>query len=250
MSLDAQGKFVFVANYAGGTIAVFPSSRADAWPGRRCPRRHRLARLQTRHQRAREAALPSADTTSPHAHMIAPAPDNRFVLATDLAQDRLYVYSFDAATGKLTPAATPFVSLPSGDGPRHFAFHPNGHWLYLLDEEASTIVFFHYDPATGALTAAEYHLRAARRVCRHQLRIGDRRLARRQISLCANRLHDTICICAIDADGSPQTHRRSHPPWATIPATSASIPAATSSMFAIRRATASTSSAATARQGC
>ena len=87
--------------------------------------------------------------------MVAPDPDNRFVLATDLAQDRIYVYAFDSTTGKLTPAATPFASLPSGDGPRHFAFHPNRRWMYLAEEEASTLVFFHYDEATGALSAQQ-----------------------------------------------------------------------------------------------
>ena len=91
----------------------------------------------------------------PHAHMIGADPGNRFVLQTDLGQDRLYVYSFDQPTGKLTPAATPFASLPSGDGPRHFAFHPNGRWLYSIQEEASTVVFFHFDPATGSMAAQQ-----------------------------------------------------------------------------------------------
>ena len=89
---------------------------------------------------------------APHAHMIAADPGNRFVLAVDLGQDRIYVYRFDGDSGKLSPSeAAPFVSFPSGDGPRHFVFHPNGRWIYVLGEESSTIAFFHYDATRGTL---------------------------------------------------------------------------------------------------
>ena len=85
--------------------------------------------------------------------MIAADSGNRFVLAVDLGQDRIYVYRFDANTGKLNPTeGAPFVSFPSGDGPRHFVFHPNGRWIYALNEESSTVAFFHYDGPHGTLT--------------------------------------------------------------------------------------------------
>jgi 6-phosphogluconolactonase len=55
-------------------------------------------------------------------------------------------------TPPLTPAATAFVNKPPGDGPRHFAFHPNGSWVYSLQEEASTLMFWAFDPTSGLLT--------------------------------------------------------------------------------------------------
>src|SRR6185437_4859214 len=64
----------------------------------------------------------------------------------------IYVYSLDLTSGKLIPAATPYVALPPGDGPRHLAFHPNGRWLYSIQEEASTFAFFSYNSSTGELT--------------------------------------------------------------------------------------------------
>ncbi len=89
-----------------------------------------------------------------HAHMIQIDPTNGCVLYTDLGQDRIYVYSFDGHSGRLTAStACPFVLLPDGDGPRHFAFHPNGHWMYSLQEEASTVVLFDFAPKTAELTA-------------------------------------------------------------------------------------------------
>jgi len=47
------------------------------------------------------------------------------------------------------------VNTPPGDGPRHFAFHPNGTWLYSIQEEASTVMFWRFNPATGALSAEQ-----------------------------------------------------------------------------------------------
>ena len=80
-------------------------------------------------------------------------PSNQWVVGTDAGQDRIYVWKLtQGATPPLTPAATPFVNAPPGDGPRHFAFHPNGVWMYSIQEEASTIMFWHFNPATGALS--------------------------------------------------------------------------------------------------
>ena len=84
--------------------------------------------------------------------MIQSDPSGRFVLHVDLGLDKIFVWKFNADQGTLSPAATPFVSLPPGDGPRHFHFHPNGKWFYSIQEEGSTIVLFHYDAEIGKLT--------------------------------------------------------------------------------------------------
>jgi 6-phosphogluconolactonase len=203
MSLDATGKFALVANYAGGSIAVLPIL-ADG----------RLGDAVDVHQDsdamgARQAtdgprgSFAISGHDKPHAHMIAADPGNRFVLATDLGQDRLYIYALDAATGKLTPNGDP-VSLPSGDGPRHFAFHPNGRWLYVLYEEASTLAFFHFDPAHGALafqgSISALPVGFAGTTFASEIQVSpDGRFL-----YSANRLHDTISICALGADGKPR----------------------------------------------
>ena len=185
MSLDAQGRFAFVANYAGGTIAVLPILAGRlAGHGRRCTHRDTGSLGSTHAADAPRGSFAISGHDHPHAHMIAPDPKNKFVLATDLAQDRIYVYKFDGATGKLTPAkSAPFASLPSGDGPRHFAFHPNGHWLYLILEESSTIVILPLRSRHGSPDRAADHLRATHGICRHQLCLRDRGLARREVSL-------------------------------------------------------------------
>jgi 6-phosphogluconolactonase (cycloisomerase 2 family) len=200
MSLDRSGKFAFVANYVGGSIAVLPIE-ADGRLGNAVDVHHDIGSIgsaQATNAPRGSFAISGHDT--PHAHMIAATPDNNLVLATDLGQDRIYIYRFNAQTGKLIPNGDP-VSLPSGDGPRHFSFHPNGRWLYLLEEEASVIVFFHFDPEHGSLSAQQTVSALPPGFA------GTNFGSEIQISpdgrflLSANRLHNTLCLCAIATDG-------------------------------------------------
>ena len=202
MSLDASGKYAFVANYAGGTFAVVPIVEGG-----------RLAAAIDVHRDSDSVGARSATNSppgsfaisghdAPHAHMIAADPGNRYVLAVDLGQDRIYVYRFDAATGKLKLSeGTSFVSFPSGDGPRHFVFHPNGRWIYALDEESSTVAFFQYDAMQGTLALQQTIS------CLPAGFAGTNFTSEVVISpdgrflYAANRLHDTIAICSIGSSG-------------------------------------------------
>ena len=71
--------------------------------------------------------------------------------STDLGLDQILVWKFDDRAGVLSPNDPAAISLPAGDGPRHFVFHPNGRWFYSLQEEGSNIVLFDYDAAQGRL---------------------------------------------------------------------------------------------------
>jgi 6-phosphogluconolactonase len=201
LSLDAAGRFVFVANYAGGTAAVLPILASGAL-GAAVEVRHDLGSVGSTHAAsAPPGSFAISGHDGPHVHMIAPDPAGRFVLATDLGQDRIYTYRFDRATGHLAPAAQPFVSLPSGDGPRHFVFHPNGRWFYSIQEEASTVAVFHYDFATGALTHQQTLSTlppgfAGTNFASEILIAQDGRSL-----YAANRLHDTVAHFSIQPDG-------------------------------------------------
>ena len=201
-SVDAAGKFAFVANYGGGSVAVLPIL-ADGSLGSAVDVHRDYGSVGSTHATdAPPGSLAISGHHHPHAHMIAADPHNRFVLATDLGQDRIYTYRFDRTTGKLTaPPGAPFTSLPTGDGPRHFAFHPNGHWFYSIQEEASTIVFFHYDPSTGSLdtqqTVSTLPAGFAGTNFASEILVapGGKNL------YAANRLHDTIAIFSIGMNG-------------------------------------------------
>ena len=201
MSIDAKGKFVFVANYAGGTIAVLPIHE-DGSLGKAVDVHRDTGNIGSRHATsAPRGSFAISGHESPHAHMILPDPANKFVIATDLAQDRIYVYKFDEATGKLTPADTPFVTVPTGDGPRHFAFHPNGRWFYLIEEEATVIVFFHYDAQTGALASKQTISALPPEFAGTNMASEIAVSSDGKFLYSSNRLHDTITICSIAGDG-------------------------------------------------
>jgi 6-phosphogluconolactonase len=200
MSLDAAGRFAFVANYMGGSIAVLPIG-ADGRLGDAVDVHQDSGSLGALHSASGpRGSFALSGHDKPHAHMIAADPNNKFVLNTDLGQDRIYVYRFDESTGKLTPNGEP-VSLPSGDGPRHFAFHPNGSWLYLVCEESSTIVFFHYDPESGALAAAKTISALPAGFAGTSFGSEIQVSPDGKFLYSANRLRDTISICAIASDG-------------------------------------------------
>lgn len=202
LSLDATGKFALVANYGGGSIAVLPIEDSGRL-GRAVEVRRNEGNVgdpQATHAPTGSFAVSGHD--APHAHMIAVSPDNRFVLATDLGQDRIYIYGFDAISGKL---ATPYhgrsVMLPSGDGPRHFAFHPSGKWLYSLQEEASTVARFHWDAQRGELHDEET-VSVLPEGFQGTSFASEILVAPDGKALyAANRLHDTIAVFRIDGDG-------------------------------------------------
>jgi 6-phosphogluconolactonase len=202
LSVDYSGKYVFVANYAGGNVAVLPIFPTGALGAATYVHQDTGSLGPTIPSTAPAGSFAFSGHDKPHAHMIHVDPGNRFVLQTDLGQDRIYVSQLDPASGKLSSVAdAPFVSLPPGDGPRHFTFHENGRWFYSLQEEASTVVFFHFDPATGSLHAEQTISTLppgfkGTSFTSEILLSSDGRFL-----YTANRLHDTIAIFSVGRDG-------------------------------------------------
>ena len=143
VSLDRAGQHALVANYGDGNVAVLPIE-SDG----------RLAAATSTIQHA-GSSVNEQRQEGPHAHSINLDPQNRFALAADLGVDKVLVYRFDAKRGTLAANDPPFASLPPGSGPRHLAFHPNGEWVYVINELLSTVTLFHYDAAGGALEAVQ-----------------------------------------------------------------------------------------------
>jgi 6-phosphogluconolactonase len=82
-------------------------------------------------------------------------PDNRFAFACDLGLDKIMIYELDVTRGKLRPHHEPWAQLKAGAGPRHFTFHPNGRYAYVINELNSTITAFRYDPTGGTLSETD-----------------------------------------------------------------------------------------------
>ena len=133
LAVDATGRWLAVANYGSGSMALFPIQSSG---------------------RLGDAAVVERHGPS-HAHQVLFSPDNRFLLLADLGLDRIFVYRFDAALGSLAPNDPPFAAVPPRSGVRHLAFHPNGKVLYAINETASTVTAFRYDAAKGALESLQ-----------------------------------------------------------------------------------------------
>ncbi|MDB5051545.1 MAG: 6-phosphogluconolactonase [Fibrobacteres bacterium] len=140
ISLDQSGRFLLVANYGGGSVAVFPL----APDGRLAPFSSHIQHQGSGPNQARQEA--------PHAHCVLPDPFNRHVLAVDLGTDEILAYAFDAERGVLRPGRAPATRTKPGSGPRHLAFHPNGKWLYVVHELENRVSHYAYNGMTGALT--------------------------------------------------------------------------------------------------
>jgi 6-phosphogluconolactonase len=138
VSVHPSGRFVLVANYFGGSVAVL-RILPDGRLGDVTDMKKDAGTLgPTKAQSALPGSFAKSGHDRTHAHMIQADPGGRFVLHVDLGLDRIFVWKFDEQAGTLTPNDPPAVSLPPGDGPRHFSFHPNGRWLYSIQEEGST----------------------------------------------------------------------------------------------------------------
>jgi len=140
VSIDHSGRFLFVANYTGGSVAMYPILPGGAIGA--------MAAFIQHHGHGPDAERQEG----PHAHCVIADPSNRFVLVSDLGLDRIMVYRFDAASGTLNTSTAGQGILAPGAGPRHLAFHPGGRILYVVNELNSTVTVFRYDAETGSLT--------------------------------------------------------------------------------------------------
>jgi len=144
LSLDKSARYLMVANYDvantnGGNSAVFSIGPH----GRLGPRSAFVQDVGSSVNPERQAG--------PHPHSIQVTPDNRFAIVADLGLDKLFLYKFDVKTGSLTPGRPRFVKSDPGAGPRHVAFAPSGKFAYVVNELASTVTVYAYQPGPGTL---------------------------------------------------------------------------------------------------
>jgi 6-phosphogluconolactonase (cycloisomerase 2 family) len=201
LSLHPSGKYVLVANYAGGSVAVLPILQ-DGKVGEPVDvNKHSGTVGPTKATTGPKGNFAISGHDKPHAHMIESDPMGHFVLVADLGLDEILVYKFDVATGKMTPNNPPGMSLPPGDGPRHFVFQTNRHWFYSLQEESSTLVACDYDSAHGTLKPKQTVSTLPRDFAGTNFTSEIVQSPDGRFIYVANRLHDTIAWFAIGGNG-------------------------------------------------
>ena len=161
--VDKTGHWVFAGNYTSGSLSVLPIHEDGSLGVATTVIQHKGSSKDTARQKG------------PHVHCTMISADNKWLFVPDLGMDKVMIYAFDVKTGKLTPARQPFAQSIPGSGPRHFVFHPNNKYAYLVEEMSGTVEAFQYNngslkniqristlPAgdTGLIGSADIHVSA------------------------------------------------------------------------------------------
>ncbi len=201
VSIHPSGRFLLVANYFGGSVAVLPIL-AEGRLGDATDIKIDAGKIgPTKATNTPPGSFAFSGHDRTHAHMIQADAAGRFVLHADLGLDQIFLWKFDEKKGALTPNEPATIALPPGDGPRHFHFHPNGRWFYSIQEEGSTIVLFDYDAQMGRLAQRQTISTlppsfAGSNFCSEILVSDDGKFL-----YAGNRLHDSIGIFSIGSNG-------------------------------------------------
>jgi 6-phosphogluconolactonase (cycloisomerase 2 family) len=186
-AVDRSGRFLVVANYSSGDVAVMPirsdGSLGDAaenvkLPGQPGP--HRV------------------EQTSSHPHQVVFDPSGKFVVVPDKGLDRIFVFGFNPETGKLTPTAQGAAVARAGSGPRHAGFHPALPVMWALNEIASTVETYYWDAERGHLRAVQILPTIPEDYTGENTAAEIAVAAGGRFVYCSNRGHDSIVIFAAD----------------------------------------------------
>lgn len=139
LALDSKGRCLLVANYGGGSVASLPVRKDGSLGEPVSTIQHIGASVNPQRQ------------AGPHAHFITADPRDRFALCCDLGLDQVLVYRLDPKRAALIANDPPFATVKPGAGPRHLAFSPNGRFVFVINELASTVAVFAYDARRGTL---------------------------------------------------------------------------------------------------
>jgi len=138
LTVDATGKYVLVAHYGGGSTSVLPIKKDGSVGAVVSQIKHKGSSVHSRQK-------------APHAHSIHVGPNNKFAFAPDLGIDKVLVFSFDEKTGMIAETKFDGAKLEPGSGPRHFGFHPDGKFAYVINEIKQTVTAFRYRAKRGRL---------------------------------------------------------------------------------------------------
>jgi 6-phosphogluconolactonase len=134
VSVDKAQKNVFIANYGGGSLQVYPVNKDGS-----------LGASSQTVQDVGEGPN-TARQLQPHVHSAVLSPDDKYLIFSDLGTDKINIFRYKASKmPPLTPAEVPFFKAAAGSGPRHSDFAPNGKFMYNIQELTATISVFGYN---------------------------------------------------------------------------------------------------------
>lgn len=187
LAVEANGNFLVVANYGGGSVSVFRLGEDGTIQARTDFAQHLGSSKHPRRQRR------------PHAHSVNLDGGNRYVAVADLGVDKVFVYPLDAAKGRLHLAKAGAVSLPPGSGPRHFAFHPQGKLAFVNGELSSSLTSLRWNSAEGTLELLDTKSTLPADFAGGNSTAEVRCHPNGKFVYVSNRGHDSIAVFGVDA---------------------------------------------------
>lgn len=194
LALDRTGRFLLVANYGGGSVAVLPVAADGRLGAATAAIQHKGQSVNPERQRG------------PHAHFVTTDAANRFALVCDLGLDQVLVYRFDPTRGTLTPNDPPFAAMKPGSGPRHLALAADNRYAYVANELTSTITACRFDRQRGALTdfqtvsTVPEHFERTNSIAEIAMHPSGKWL------YVSNRGHDSVVLFEVDRASGRLTH--------------------------------------------
>jgi 6-phosphogluconolactonase len=204
VSVDGSGRFVLDANYGGGYVEVLGIRNDGSLDKQTAFVQHIGSSVHPRQSK-------------PYAHWIRTDPSNKYALVADLGMDQIVVYRFDAKAGTLTPNDPPFASVTPGMGPRHLAFHPNGKWVYAVQELSNEVVALKWDGGKGALTPFQAVKTLADEFKDPNTAAEIAVRADGRFVYASNRGEDSIVVYAVDANSGELTFKQRVPSSGKVP---------------------------------
>lgn len=129
-----NGKYIFIANYEGGTISCVEYNND---------------KLETIWNVPHEAdlSLTNPRQDGPHCHCVRLLNNEKTLLVADLGNNKCFAYNVSDEKGNIlqTPKLLNSTTLVDDAGPRHLEFHPSLPIIYVLNELNNTITGFKYN---------------------------------------------------------------------------------------------------------
>jgi 6-phosphogluconolactonase len=141
LTVDGSNNFVLAANYVGGNACAIKINDDGSLGG---------MTGFVQHTAAAGAGTVAGRQDAPHAHSVSLDSQNKYLYVADLGIDKLMIYKLNDV-GKLSPNDPAYAELAVGAGPRHFVFHPDNKFAYVINELNSTLTSFKYNDKTGEL---------------------------------------------------------------------------------------------------
>jgi 6-phosphogluconolactonase len=203
LTIDPDGRFVLVANYTGGSLAVLPVQNDGSLGEATDIIQHQGSSVKPRQQ-------------APHAHSVVLDSSGRFAYAADLGLDKVMIYRFDGREGKLLPSTPGWAGLNPGAGPRHLAFSPDGSRLYVANELDSTMTVFSVEVSTGGLEHRQTVSTLPTDFTGENFPADIHVAQSGRFVYCSNRGHDSIAVFAVETktgEVSPVQHESTCGKW-------------------------------------